>query len=498
MDPLEQHYLDMTRRRFFGLAGKTLSAGIGAAAMASLMGRAASAYAAQPPTAAAAAAGQAVRGAVPLHVPAKAKRVIYMHMEGAPSQLDLFDYKPGLVSRFNEDLPDSIRQGQRITGMTSGQQRFPVAPSMFKFNRHENNQDGVHISELMPHTGGMAKELCFIHSMHTDAINHEPGITFLQTGNQQPGRPAFGSWMSYGLGTDNENLPAFVVLISQGFGNVQALSARFWGSGFLPSEHQGCRLRAGADPVLYLRDPSGVTRDDRRKMLDLVADLNEQENQRGMDPEIRARVAQYELAYRMQMSVPDLTDFSGESEETLAMYGPEVRKPGTFAANCLLARRLSERGVRFVQLYMRGWDAHNNLPKEIRLQSAAVDQPQAALIRDLKQRGLLDETLVLWAGEFGRTVYSQGTLSSDNYGRDHHPRCFTVWLAGGGIKPGITYGKTDDYSYNIVDKPVDVHDLHATMMRLLGLDHERLTYRHQGRDFRLTDVFGKVVPGILA
>jgi hypothetical protein len=344
----------------------------------------------------------------------------------------------------------------------------------------------------------MAKELCFIHSMHTDAINHEPGITFLQTGNQQPGRPAFGSWMSYGLGTDNENLPAFVVLISQGFGNVQALSARFWGSGFLPSEHQGCRLRAGADPVLYLRDPSGVTRDDRRKMLDLVADLNEQENQRGMDPEIRARVAQYELAYRMQMSVPDLTDFSGESEETLAMYGPEVRKPGTFAANCLLARRLSERGVRFVQLYMRGWDAHNNLPKEIRLQSAAVDQPQAALIRDLKQRGLLDETLVLWAGEFGRTVYSQGTLSSDNYGRDHHPRCFTVWLAGGGIKPGITYGKTDDYSYNIVDKPVDVHDLHATMMRLLGLDHERLTYRHQGRDFRLTDVFGKVVPGIMA
>jgi hypothetical protein len=279
---------------------------------------------------------------------------------------------------------------------------------------------------------------------------------------------------------------------------VQALSARFWGSGFLPSEHQGCRLRAGADPVLYLRDPSGVTRDDRRKMLDLVADLNEQENQRGMDPEIRARVAQYELAYRMQMSVPDLTDFSGESEETLAMYGPEVRKPGTFAANCLLARRLSERGVRFVQLYMRGWDAHNNLPKEIRLQSAAVDQPQAALIRDLKQRGLLDETLVLWAGEFGRTVYSQGTLSSDNYGRDHHPRCFTVWLAGGGIKPGITYGKTDDYSYNIVDKPVDVHDLHATMMRLLGLDHERLTYRHQGRDFRLTDVFGKVVPGIMA
>ena len=494
MDPLEQHFLNLTRRRFFGIAGKTLSAGIGSMAIASLLGRPGVAHA-QPAISAIGLPGP--RPLIPLTFPAKAKRVIYMHMEGAPSQLDLFDYKPDLSKRFDEDLPDSIRQGQRITGMTSGQKRFPVAPSVFKFTKYENNQDGVHVSELMPHTGSIAKDLCFIHSMHTDAINHEPGITFLQTGSQQPGRPAFGSWMSYGLGTANENLPAFVVLISQGFGNQQALSARMWGSGFLPSEHQGCRLRAGADPVLYLRDPAGVTRDDRRKMLDTVADLNEQEMAEAMDPEIRARIAQYELAYRMQMSVPDLTDFSGESPETLAMYGPEVSKPGTFAANCLLARRLSERGVRFVQLYMRGWDAHNNLPKEIRLQSEAVDQPQAALIKDLKQRGLLDETLVLWAGEFGRTVYSQGTLTSDNYGRDHHPRCFTVWLAGGGIKPGITHGKTDEYSYNILEKPVDVHDLHATLMKQMGIDHKQLTYRHQGRDFRLTDVSGKPVSAIV-
>lgn len=492
MDPLEQHYLDMTRRRFFGLAGRTLSAGIGSLAFTSLIGKAGRA-AAEPPVV----IGPDGNPARVLHIPAKAKRVIYMHMEGAPSQIDLFDHKPGLAARFNEDLPDSIRQGQRFTGMTSSQARFPVAPSVFKFQRYDNNQNGIEISELMPHTGSVAKDLCFIHSMHTDAINHEPGITFFQTGNQQPGRPAFGSWMSYGLGTSNENLPAFVVLISQGYGNMQALSARFWGSGFLPSEHQGCRLRSGADPVLYLHDPPGVTRDDRRKMLDLVNNLNEEENAKAMDPEVRARIAQYELAYRMQMSVPDLTDFSGESPATLEMYGPDVHKPGSFAANCLLARRLSERGVRFVQLYMRGWDAHNNLPKEIKLQSAAVDQPQAALIKDLKQRGLLDETLVLWAGEFGRTVYSQGTLTAENYGRDHHPRCFTLWLAGGGIKAGITHGKTDDYSYNILEGAVDVHDLHATMLHLLGIDHEQLIYRHQGRDYRLTDVSGKVVREIM-
>jgi len=433
-----------------------------------------------------------------VHLRPRAKRVIYMHMEGAPSQIDLFDYKPGLRHRYNQDLPDSIRQGQRLTGMTSEQKRFPVAPSIFRFSRYANNMDGIWLSELIPHTASMAKDICFIHSMHTEAINHEPGITFFQTGNQQPGRPSFGSWVSYGLGSSNSNLPSFVVLITQGFGNMQALSARFWGSGFLPSEHQGCKLRSAGDPVLYLKDPSGVDRADRRRMLDLVGDLNQQEMQRSLDPEVRTRIAQYEMAYRMQMSVPDLTDFSDEDEGTLNMYGPEVKKPGTFAANCLLARRLSERGVRFIQLYMRGWDAHNNLPEEIRKQCAAVDQPQAALLKDLKRRGLLDDTLVIWAGEFGRTVYSQGTLTESNYGRDHHPRCFSLWLAGGGIKPGIAIGKTDDYSYNILENPVDVHDLHATLLHLLGLNHQRLTYRHEGRDYRLTDVFGKLRPEIMA
>jgi len=485
MDPIEDYLLNMTRRRFFGYSARSIGAGLGAAALSSLLGESP------------ARAGETDHVAPLPHFVPKAKRVIYLHMEGAPSQIDLFDYKPNLVQRFDEDLPDSIRMGQRLTGMTSGQKRFPVAPSIFKFQRYPNNLDGVWLSELLPYTAALSKEICFIHSMHTDAINHEPGITFFQTGNQQPGRPSFGSWISYGLGSANANLPTFVVLISQGFGNMQALSARFWGNGFLPSQHQGCKLRSGGE-VLNLHNPPGVSRADRRRMLDLVADLNEREAQRSLDPDVRARIAQYEMAYHMQMAVPELTDLSGEDEATLNMYGPEVKKPGTFAANCLLARRLAERGVRFIQLYMRGWDAHNNLPKEIRAQCEAVDQPQAALIRDLKQRGLLDDTLVLWAGEFGRTVYSQGTLTTDNYGRDHHPRCFTLWLAGGGIRPGITYGKTDDYSYNIIENPVEVHDLHATMLHLLGFNHERLIYRHQGRDYRLTDVFGKIVPAIMA
>ncbi len=485
MHPIEQRYLDMTRRRFFGVTAQGLCGAMGTMALSSLLG------------------GRALAGDIPaavrgIQIPAKAKRVIYMHMEGAPSQLDLFDYKPGLRHRFNQDLPDSIRQGQRITGMTSGQARFPVAPSIFRFSRYANNQDGVWISELMPHTAALAKDLCFIHTMHTEAINHEPGITFFQTGNQQPGRPSFGSWVSYGLGSSNANLPSFVVLITQGIGNMQALSARFWGSGFLPSEHQGCKLRAADDPVLYLHDPAGVDRTDRRRMLDLVGELNQREADRSLDPEVRTRIAQAEMAYRMQMSVPDLVNFNDEDEETLALYGPDVKKPGSFAANCLLARRLSERGVRFIQLYMRGWDAHNNLPDEIKKQSLAVDQPQAALILDLKRRGLLDETLVVWAGEFGRTVYSQGTLTQTNYGRDHHPRCFSIWLAGGGIKPGVSIGKTDDYSYNILENPVDVHDLHATALHLLGMKHDHLTYRHEGRDYRLTDVFGKVRPELLA
>jgi hypothetical protein len=484
MHPVEEHYLDLTRRRFFGRAAQSVSGAMGMLALSSLLK----------------AEGGPHPGAFTpgVHFRPRAKRVIYMHMEGAPSQIDLFDYKPGLRHRFNQDLPDSIRQGQRLTGMTSGQARFPIAPSIFRFSRYPNNQDGVWISELMPHTAALSRDVCFINSMHTEAINHEPGITFFQTGNQQPGRPSFGSWVSYGLGSANSNLPTFVVLISQGFGNMQALSARFWGCGFLPSEHQGCKLRGSGDPVLFLRDPPGVERPDRRRMLDLVSALNAREMERSLDPEVRARIAQHEMAFRMQSSVPDLMDLSGEDEATLSMYGPEVRTPGSFASNCLLARRLAERGVRFIQLYMRGWDAHNNLPGEIRLQAKAVDQPQAALVRDLKRRGMLDDTLVIWAGEFGRTVYSQGDLSETNYGRDHHPRCFTIWLAGGGIRPGVTIGKTDDYSYNIVDNPVDVHDLHATMLHLLGIQHDKLAFRHEGRDFRLTDVFGKVRSELLA
>ncbi len=489
-DALEEYLSNLTRRRFFGSLAGTFGAGMGSLALAQLIGsRTASAVPSNPTP-------EDIVHNLP-HFAPKAKRVIYMHMEGAPSQIDLFDHKPGLSDLYNADLPDSIRNGQRITGMTSGQARFPLAPSVFRFDRHANNEGGLMLSELLPHTGSIANEICVIRSMHTQAINHEPGITFFQTGTEQPGRPSVGAWMSYGLGSANANLPSFVVLITQGIGNMQALSARFWGSGFLPSEHQGCRLRAGKESVLYLRDPDGVSRDDRRRMLDLVGELNEEEFQATLDPEIRTRIAQFEMAYRMQMSVPELTDLSQEKQETLDMYGPDVRTAGSFAANCLLARRLAERGVRFIQLYMRGWDQHGNLPSELRAQCNAVDQPQAALIKDLKRLGLLDETLVLWAGEFGRTVYSQGTLTRDNYGRDHHPRCFSVWMAGGGVKPGISYGKTDDFSYNIVENPVEVHDLHATMMHLLGVDHEKLTYRTQGRDFRLTDVKGKVVKAIL-
>ena len=485
MHPFERRGLDLTRRRFFSLAAKGISGALGSVALGSLLS-----------------AEQRSQDDAPIrigmHHPAKAKRVIYMHMEGAPSQLDLFDYKPNLHEQFDVDLPDSIRMGQRLTGMTSGQARFPVAPSIFEFKRHANNEDGVFLSELIPHTAGQAKKICFVHSVHTEAINHEPGITFFQTGHQQPGRPCFGSWASYGLGTENRDLPSFVVLISQGFGNMQALSSRFWGSAFLPAQHQGTRLRSSGDPVLYLADPPGVSRKDRRRILDLIGELNEREAARTLDPEVQARIAQYELAYRMQSSVPELTDISGEDERVLETYGPHVREAGSFASNCLLARRLAERGVRFIQLYMRGWDAHNNLPGEIRRQTEAVDQPQAALLADLERTGLLDDTLVLWGGEFGRTVYSQGTLTKDNYGRDHHPRCFTIWMAGGGVKPGITFGKTDDFGYNIVENPVDVHDLHATMLHLLGIDHEKLTYRHEGRDYRLTDVFGKVRPELLA
>ena len=477
---MDDQDLLLTRRHFFGLG----AAGIGGLALDSLLG---------PDL-------LGLKNSVPTtgtHFRPTAKRVIYMHMEGAPSQLDLFDYKPGLQKYFNQELPESVRQGQRLTGMTSGQARFPVAPSVFKFNKYANNQDGVWLSELLPHTASLAKDMCLIRSMHTDAINHEPALTFFHTGTQQVGRASFGSWMSYGLGNANANLPAFVVMISQGAGNMQALAARMWGSGFLPSEHQGCKLRAGDDPVLYLNNPKGVSRDDRRKLLDLSNALNEKEYQRTFDPEVRSRISQYEMAYRMQMSVPELTDISDEDDETLEMYGKDVHTQGSFASNCLRARRLAERGVRFIQLFHRGWDQHNNLPNEIKGQTSAVDRAQAALVKDLKRRGLLDDTIILWAGEFGRSVYSQGALTKTNYGRDHHPRCFSVWLAGGGIKPGIVYGKTDDHSYNIAENPVSVHDLHATMLHCLGFDHKRLGYFHQGREMRLTDVFGNVIKPIL-
>lgn len=479
-NPLRTRQLDLTRRQFFGKSASTLSGVLGGLALADI------------------AKANGDRVPATLHHKPKAKRVIYMHMVGAPSQIDLWDYKPGLRERFDEDLPDSIRQGQRLTGMTSGQSRFPVAPSIFDFKHYPNQQDGAWVSELMPHTGRISDRLCFIRSMHTEAINHEPAITFVQTGHQQPGRPSFGSWASYGLGSMNRDLPAFVVLITQGFGNMQALSARFWGNGFLPGRHQGVQMRSGGDPVLYLDDPAGVERSDRRRMLDLVGELNEAEAERSMDPKVRTHIAQYEMAYRMQASVPELTDLSDEDPATLEMYGPDVRKPGTFAANCLLARRLVERDVRFVQLYMRGWDAHGNLPGEIRQQSNAVDQGQAALIQDLERRGLLEDTIVMWSGEFGRTVYCQGGLSRTNYGRDHHPRCFTTWVTGGGFKRGIVHGETDDYSYNIVRDPVSVHDLHATILHQLGVDHTRMTHRHRGRDYRLTDVFGEVKHELLA
>ncbi|MGE3172982.1 MAG: DUF1501 domain-containing protein [Planctomycetota bacterium] len=484
LDPLAERALQLTRRRFFGRAAGSLGAVLGTSALHDLL---------RP-------SGNGGNGdpAPGPHFAPKARRLIYLHMEGAPSQLDLFDYKPGLRARFDQDLPESVRDGQRLTGMTSGQKRFPIAPSMFRFTRYKNHADGAWISELMPHLGTVAHELCIVRSMHTEAINHEPAITFVQTGSQQPGRPSLGSWLAYGLGSGNRNLPTFVVMITQGFGNMQALSSRFWGSGFLPSRHQGCKLRSNGDPVLYLNDPPGVARRDRRAFLDLLSDLNERERAATLDPEIEARLAQQEMAFRMQASVPELCDFADEDDSTWALYGEEARKPGTFASSCLMARRLAERGVRAIQLYMRGWDQHSNLPKEMRDQCKAVDQPIAALLTDLRRRGMLDDTLVLFAGEFGRTVYSQGTLTPTNYGRDHHPRCFTVWLAGGGVRPGITWGETCDFSYNIVRDPVHVNDLHATMLHLLGLDHERLTYRHEGRDFRLTDVAGKIVRGILA
>ncbi|HTM48411.1 MAG TPA: DUF1501 domain-containing protein [Bryobacteraceae bacterium] len=479
--------LAMTRRHFFGFT----SAGIGAAALGSLL--------TSDGFGATAAIDPKTGGLADLpHFAPKAKRVIFLHQSGGPSQMDLFDYKPNMGKLQGTELPDSIRRGQRITGMTSGQSSFPVASPTFKFSRH--GKTGTWLSELLPHTAKIVDDIAIVKTMNTDAINHDPAITFIQSGSQQPGRPSMGAWVSYGLGSENQDLPAFVVLISQSSGlNIdQPLFSRLWGSGFLPSSHQGVMFRSGGDPVLYLFDPPGIGKDTRRRMLDGLAKLNQMQADVYGDPEIETRIKQYEMAYRMQTSVPSLMDLGDEPESTFALYGPDARKRGSYAANCLLARRLVERGVRFVQLYKRGWDQHNDLPRDLALQCQAVDQPSAALVIDLKQRGLLDDTLIVWGGEFGRTVYCQGALTQTNYGRDHHPRCFTMWAAGGGIKHGVSIGETDDYCYNVVSDPVHVHDLQATLLHCLGVDHKRLTYQFQGRRFRLTDVHGNVVEKMLA
>ena len=464
-----------TRRAFLERA----AGGIGAAALSTLLGAEPDGSAALP------------------HFAPKAKRVIYLFQFGGPSQIDLFDPKPALAKMQAAELPASIRMGQRLTTMTAGQSTFPIASSLFRFAQH--GQSGAWISELLPHTAKVADNLCFIRSLHTEQINHDPGITFFQTGFQLAGRPSIGSWLAYGLGSENKDLPAFIVMTSRG-GKLgdQPLADRLWGSGFLPTRYQGVKFRSGADPVLFLSNPPGFDTAARRRFLDLVGDLNKAKFDETGDPEIATRIAQYEMAFRMQASVPELSDVSNEPASTFELYGEDARKPGTYAANCLLARRLAERGVRFIQLFHRGWDQHAKLPEQIRIQCEATDRASAALVQDLKQRGLLDETLIVWGGEFGRTVYCQGKLTEADYGRDHHPRCFTMWMAGGGVKPGVTYGATDDFSYNIVENPVHVHDLHATILHCLGIDHKRLTYKFQGRHYRLTDVHGSVVRDVLA
>lgn len=483
MNPLNELQLMLTRRSFFSRCGL----GLGTAALASLLNESGFAQ-----------TGDAKPGlpGVP-HFAPKAKRVIYLFQAGGPSQLELFDAKPNLEKFRSQNLPDSIRMGQRLTGMTAHQSSFPTAPSLYKFAQH--GKSGAWLSELLPHTAKIADDISFIKSMHTEQINHDPAQTFALTGFQLAGRPSLGSWLSYGLGSENKDLPAFVVLVSVGRnGGDQPLYDRLWGSGFLPSQFQGVKFHGGADPVLFLSNPPGISQEVRRKFLDDLAELNQLNAKEYGDPEIQARIAQYEMAYRMQTSVPELTDLSKESDKVIESYGPDARKPGTFAYNCVLARRLSERGVRFIQLFHRGWDQHGTLPKNIKKQTEDTDQASAALILDLKQRGMLDDTLVIWGGEFGRTVYSQGKLAVDDYGRDHHPRCFSIWMAGGGIKPGVTIGETDDFSYNITRDPVHVHDLNATILQCLGIDHTRLTFKFQGRYYRLTDVHGNVVSQILA
>lgn len=490
MDDVHEYQMNLNRREFLS---KT-SLGLGAAALASILPGCDFHSSTKLQD-----LGASSKPALDLmHFAPKAKRVIYLFQSGGPSQIELFDPKPTLTKMFGEELPASVRMGQRLTGMTSGQASFPLAGSYFNFE--QKGKSGAWISEALPHIGEIADELCIIKSMHTEAINHDPAITFFQTGNQQAGRPCMGSWLSYGLGSLNKNLPTFSVLLSRGSGrpNAQPLYSRLWGNGFLPSLHQGVEFRSGADPVLYLNDLPGITKKTRRKMLDKIAEINQNKFQANGDPEILTRISQYEMAYRMQTSVPETMNINKEPDEIFEMYGPDSRTPGSYAANCILARRMAEQDVRFIQLYHMGWDQHDNLPDGIGKQCRDVDQPTAALIMDLKRRGLLDDTLVVWGGEFGRTNYSQGKLTPERYGRDHHPKCFSIFMAGGGVKPGMSYGETDDFSYNIVKDPVHVHDFQATLMHLLGIDHEKLTYKHQGRRYRLTDVEGHVVKDILA
>jgi hypothetical protein len=493
MHSIEQQMLaSITRRHFFG----TSATGFGGAALAALLGGM---------------EGRVAKSAqTGTMLAPRAKRVIFLFQSGGPAQQDLFDYKPLLNTMNGQQLPDHVRAGQRLTGMSAQQTSIPLAGSHFKFSQH--GQSSAWLSELLPHTAEIVDDACFVKSMWTEAINHDPAITFFQTGSQIAGRPSIGSWLSYGLGSMNDNLPSFIVLVSANQGG-QPLYGRLWGAGFLDSKYQGVRFRSGAEPVLYLSNPAGMSRSGRRAMLDHLSDLNRLQFERELDPEIESRITQYEMAFRMQTSVPEATDLSGEPESAFELYGRDSRTPGTFAANCLLARRLAERDVRFIQLYHQGWDHHGGLPAGLRQQCAETDQASAALVKDLKQRGLLDDTLVVWGGEFGRTSYSQGALTATDYGRDHHPRCFTMWLAGGGVRPGMSYGRTDEYGYNISDdagEPIEpskdrqtpgavhVHDLQATLLHLLGVDHEHLIYKYQGRRYRLTDVHGHVIDALIA
>ena len=478
-DPIQQHRQLQTRRQFFG---RTAS-GIGVAALASLLNSQLLGD------------DEVGTGALP-HFAPTAKRVIFLCQSGAPSQIDLFDNKPGLAKLHGKETPADVRMNQRLTTMTSDQPSLPVAASPFKFARH--GESGAELSELLPHTARVADDLCILRSMYTEAINHDPAITMIQTGTEQPGRPSMGAWVNYGLASENQNLPGFVVLLSGGAPNDQPLFGRLWGSGFLPTKHQGVKFRGHGDAMLYLANPPGITRKIRRRMLDSLAELNQLRFEESGKPEITARIEQFELAFRMQDALPRIADLADEPEHTFDLYGANAKQPGSYAANCLLARRLVERDVRFVQLYHRGWDHHSSINSRIKGKCLETDQASAALVQDLKQRGLLKDTLIVWAGEFGRTVFCQGKLDTPDYGRDHHPRCFSIWMAGGGLKPGLTYGNTDAFSYNVTENAVHIHDLQATILNCLGIDHERLTYRHQGRDHRLTDIGGEVVRGVLS